>query len=182
MWAGTAFNLNSLFDQSPHISHLGCIFLSSKITRVRCSSLDFVFQLCFATRMWIREYMQECVCFNFALCCIRMYTHTHNKQLLTAQQRHTKSLLEVTYAASMLMSSSVEESCTSVCVCVGMNVWVCLPLSVMTNRLKQRAESRPVAVLDVLFSLDSVNTCRLLPTVLIHPVTCCFAHLCLYIC
>ncbi len=71
-----------------------------------------------------RVYAGVCV-FNFTLCCIRMYTHTHthNKQLLTAQQRHTKSLLEVTYAASMLMSSSVEESCTSVCVCV--LVWMC---------------------------------------------------------
>ncbi len=63
-----------------------------------------------------RVYTGVCL-FNFTLCCIRMYTHTDNKQLLTAQQRHTKSLLEVTYAASMLMSSSVKESCTSVCVC-----------------------------------------------------------------
>lgn len=63
-----------------------------------------------------RVYTGVCV-FNFTLCCIRMYTHTDNKQLLTAQQRHTKSLLEVTYAASMLMSSSVKESWICVCVC-----------------------------------------------------------------
>ncbi len=93
-------------------------FLSSKITRVHCSSSDFVFQLCFATRIWIREYMQECVCLTLLFAVYACtHTHTHNKQLLKAQQRHTKSLLEVTYAASMLMSSSVEESCTSVCVC-----------------------------------------------------------------
>ncbi len=180
MWAGTAFNLNSLFNQSPHISHLGCIFVSSKITRVHCSSSDFVFQLCFATRMWIREYIQECVCLTLLFAAYAC-THTHTQQTTAnstaATHKEPAGSNLCSQHVNVIQRWGVVYVC--VCVCVGMNVWVCLPLSVMTNRLKQRAESRPVAVLDVLFSLDSVNTCRLLPTVLIHPVTCCFAHLCL---
>ncbi len=130
-----------------------------------------------------RVYAGVCV-FNFTLCCIRMYTHTHTQQTTAnstaATHKEPAGSNLCSQHVNVIQRWGVVYVC--VCVCVGMNVWVCLPLSVMTNRLKQRAKSRPVAVLDVLFSLDSVNTCRLLPTVLIHPVTCCFAHLCLYIC
>ncbi len=126
MWAGTTFNLKSLFDQSPHISHLDVfsfsIFYLQKwpvciaALRILCFSCVLL-QECESESIYM-----ECVCLTLLFAAYSMYTHTDNKQLLTAQQRHTKSLLEVTYAASMLMSSSVKESCTSVCVCW---YWVC---------------------------------------------------------